>query len=699
MKVLLSTFALPAILALGYANALTPKPMQTYYVPLPESDVFSSTFKVINSGARSDVMSVVSVAISIDGTVVWYDHWEDGYDASTKSTGPTTKVWGDGDASNGCAPGVSPCTNQKDVLTAGQSILMENWVKLPRQPSVIRYDGGDRIQASFPIAVTRAEYPNRPGSLLAGGVEVLPTEKWGRDFVIPVGQDITARLFSEAFQYTAVYVMAGTDDTMITLPNGSIITLNRGESHQMRIANMGAKISADSDVQVHILAGDIGSTYEMRWYSLLPENKWSKEYLSPVGDSTGQPRVIVYNGGTTSISVNYEYYASTSSNNPRRRVLQVGPNDIARSDIIPTGSGARFTSTKDFFALSMTDTKANGRVPGEDTWGQIYDWGFPLVPVNQLSSQVLIGWGYGCTGSVCSGRHGNSRSKVFVSPMEDADLYVDFDNNGVHNTKITARRLSSTKIVDNGDDDMSGAIIWATKLNSGPLGPPVEIAAAWGQDGSASYSGDNSALDLGTVVVPFYTVTVKHFVEMDNDQNNDGVVNPGDTLLYTIRVQNLGQDDVQINDLDITNNGVPILTTYIEDSVWYYPDGGLAPIKIPDKTQGTPNPLDSTGIPNPVKLTKRGGTHDIIFKVVTQGTEDRIIYNDGTILQAHERPDLPFDVDIPLVVPAGQPKGTNNDTPDVCIPPGARREQRRRRRHLAAQEANEIKSATFPLST
>jgi hypothetical protein len=84
--------------------------------------------------------------------------------------------------------------------------------------------------------------------------------------------------------------------------------------------------------------------------------------------------------------------------------------------------------------------------------------------------------------------------------------------------------------------------------------------------------------------------------------------------------------------------------------------------------------------------------------VVTQGTEDRIIYNDGTILQAHERPDLPFDVDIPLVVPAGQPKVTNDDDPDVCIPLEARRERRnRRRRHLLAQE-EAFESPTSPFT-
>ena len=42
-----------------------------------------------------------------------------------------------------------------------------------------------------------------------------------------------------------------------------------------------------------------------------------------------------------------------------------------------------------FQALSITDAKGGG---------EINDWGNPLVPAQQLTSQALIGLGYGCTG-------------------------------------------------------------------------------------------------------------------------------------------------------------------------------------------------------------------------------------------------------------------------------------------------------------
>ncbi len=169
-------------------------PSQTFYVPLPEEDLFQETFKQINGGgAEAPVTSLISFAISTTGTVIWYDHWEDGYeeDVTGQIMSTTTHVWGDGDASNGCAPNVGSCTDAVDKFDAGDSVVIENVVELDpgRNKLNIRFDGGDRIQASFPIAVTRGAYPKNPGSLMAGAVEVFDTNVWGTSFEAPMGRD------------------------------------------------------------------------------------------------------------------------------------------------------------------------------------------------------------------------------------------------------------------------------------------------------------------------------------------------------------------------------------------------------------------------------------------------------------------------------------------------------------------------------
>jgi hypothetical protein len=132
----------------------------------PRPTVFLSIAKDI---AKPPVETMISLSISTDKTVVWVDHWEDGYDLDVVAGASSTEVWGDGDASNGCAPDVKLCVNNNDYLMAGRSIVIQNTVEiLPRNKDHIRYDGGDIIKASLPIAVIRAAFPTVPGSEMAG---------------------------------------------------------------------------------------------------------------------------------------------------------------------------------------------------------------------------------------------------------------------------------------------------------------------------------------------------------------------------------------------------------------------------------------------------------------------------------------------------------------------------------------------------
>lgn len=87
---------------------------------------------IVNERAVPGVVSVISVAISTDNTVVWFVHWEDGYDTDvTNFTSTRTEIWGDGNAKNGCAPEVNPCTDATDRLEAGNAFVIQNTVALP----------------------------------------------------------------------------------------------------------------------------------------------------------------------------------------------------------------------------------------------------------------------------------------------------------------------------------------------------------------------------------------------------------------------------------------------------------------------------------------------------------------------------------------------------------------------------------------
>jgi hypothetical protein len=160
-----------ALMTSVFAQTL-PDPVQTYFVPLPEDDLFDyfKLLRPVQLDVVAPVSSVVSIAIAANNTIVYYDHWEDGYEKDvTKADKDTTEVWGDGDISNGAPPGVT--TNAEDVLLGGTAIVLENDVAIPRVTTNILFDGRDRIQASLPIAVTRFAFPTEPGSLMAGAVE------------------------------------------------------------------------------------------------------------------------------------------------------------------------------------------------------------------------------------------------------------------------------------------------------------------------------------------------------------------------------------------------------------------------------------------------------------------------------------------------------------------------------------------------
>jgi len=164
---------------------------------------------------------------------------EDGYDTTpTVPERTTTKIWGDGKASNGCPPLArlkgKTCTDADDKLKAGDSFILESVIPATNLRTKTGgfftplYDGGDRITANLPIAVTRAAFPSQPGSLMAGGVEVIDTDNWGLSFTCPVGPNYDT--FTNAFEYTGVYIMASQDGTTVKLNGASPKVLNRGQS-------------------------------------------------------------------------------------------------------------------------------------------------------------------------------------------------------------------------------------------------------------------------------------------------------------------------------------------------------------------------------------------------------------------------------------------------------------------------------------
>ena len=353
--------------------------------------------------------------------------------------------------------------------------------------------------SSFGIAMTRGCFPymsdgsgGDKGSMLAGAVEVLDTTNWGKNFEAPVGEDSMSSLGSSngRFEQTQLYVMAGEDGTTVDIDSTSgpkHFSLNAGQSAMARV-NMGAKVTANKKVQVDLLAGDIGSTYEMRWFSLLPTEKWAKSYLTPVGNTKADVIAYAYNpsNGPSNLSVKYSEYGASN------KTMYVPREGIAQTYRLDTGAGTYFEAEHKFMVFTIIDTVNSG---------QIYDWGVPVAPYDDLTAQVLIGWGDGCTNDVCAGHSNEQRSEIWISPKAAATCTVDFDNDGVKDdfqvrnaddtislvSSVSLNKWEGLTLWDHNDLDMTGAMVFCDNSDG-----PVPFAAVWGQNPDQSRSGDVS---------------------------------------------------------------------------------------------------------------------------------------------------------------------------------------------------------------
>ncbi len=611
-----------------------PVPVQEFYVPFPEDQLLEG-LRAIEAGGPdaapvNPMTTYISLAVGSSGTVIYYDQWENGYDADISN--PTniysagnpggTQIWGDGDASNGAPPGIP-----SDVLGAGTVIVLHNSLNTNTLQSVIDFDGRDKIAATKTIALTRTGWASGSGTLMAGSVEVFDTMNWGTNYRVPVGENISGD--DDIFEYTGIAVMAGAGGATISVDvnadgdfadavdvNG--VTLAEGES---RLVNggirVGARVVSDRPVQVDLLTGDRGSNYESRDSALLPTNLWTGNYYTPVSTiSSAGTKVWLYNPGTTSISVTYQRRSGGSIISANLTV----PAGGYLSQVIPEGTGARFftQSGAPFYAFSTTDST------GGQYDNMAWDWGYTLVPEDSLTPQVLIGLGIG-RDPTSSSQPNENGNPVWVTPVGNGEtpvtVYVDYDanpatgplvdpNGNRYNVSYSLRELQQQKIY-NPSGNQTGMLVYV-------LAERVKLAAAWGQD-PATASVASPGLDVGTGVPPFPLFDAGKNGTMDTDVDGDGFLSPGDIVLYTITTNNISRAPVP--DLRLFDE-LPNDVTYVPNSTFFTNAAGVT-VQIPDSAAGTAFPLDGAGhILDSVSALPVGGHYTVTFKATIKDFAD-----------------------------------------------------------------------------
>ncbi len=586
-----------------------PPPVERYLVPLPEEDIRTGALALYGS-TGDDIRTVISITGAVDGTFIYYDHWEDGFEVDLANpVQATSELWGDGDASNGAPPGCA--LDSCDTFGAGDNAALANTIPAnPRIQANIFYDGGDQIGATGPVAVTRAGWPIDPGTLLAGAVEVYPTDAWGTQYEVPFGVDSG---LGSNFQYTGASIMAAAGPTTVQIDADAdavfeqSVILAEGQSTLVSNLSEGAGIISNGPVQVDLLTGDVGATYEGRWFALLPTNQWATSYFNPVGTVVGDDpaTAVLYNPGGSALTVTVNFQGGSTTVNV--------PAGSTATYTMPN-SGAQFSAGSNFYATVLVDYD-----------GTTHDWGFTLVPETRLSTAAVVGWGPGADGTPTPA---TNYSPVWVTSEGATTLYVDYDgdpttgtltdpNGDQYDTAVPLVAFESVRLRDPADGDQTGMKVYTLDGD--------RIAVAYGQDPQGA-PGGTPALDLGTTVVPLLLVAMAKLGSLEGDTNGNGALDPGEFIRYTVTIRNDGTailDPAQFtDDLDPNTTYVPNSTTidgvpYSDDGVTPFPfdEGGqnLGPI-VPgqvlivtyDVQLNDPLPPDTDSIVNDAQLNSIG---------------------------------------------------------------------------------------------
>ena len=558
------------VLALLFGATLVaadiPTGYQEYYVLGNEEHTWRA-FLDIYDGSDDDIpgniCSTVSLVATANHQVVYYDHWEDGYEADPlHPVQTTTEIY---------------------TLTVGATLLLSSTeitgptinryitVTLGRDPAYIRYDSGDRIITSGgPVALAHAIWPfGRPW--VGGAWEIYSRQAYAGmySYNVPIGEDLYTMgggddgIFGD-FRDVYASLSAYENNTTISIDNGTgtkvNLTLDRGQAYSSMgyinsssapsiTINAGTTIHTNKPLQVGLITGADGiGGFQGRFFVLLPDQQWGADYVIPVpaGYSTTldpnrsvPAEIYLFNPNNFPITIN-AYDAETQTTFLLNASSETGatvPYSQKRGGYVPQDSAARFTSSDGIF----------GAVVAADTSEMSYDWGFSGIPTKYLTEDYYVSWAPGTTDLSANG------SPVWVTPVADeTTFFVDFSPlDGTVDVTFTLNALEQYKIFDLNDNDNTGMHIWATG----------KFAVSWGADPSTA-GGSSPFIDLGISVLPLQQRWLSTVLTLD--LSAEPVILPleGGIVTFTLVSQAYQAPVVGV---DITHT-LPVSWTYVPGS-------------------------------------------------------------------------------------------------------------------------------------
>jgi uncharacterized repeat protein (TIGR01451 family) len=558
-----------------------PTGFQEYYVLGYEEHVWRAFDTIYDGSIPNWICSTIGLVATADYQVVYYDHWEDGYEADLLNpTQSSTEIY---HLSVGAS--LSLTSTQTNGPTINQAI------PIPRSqssdPSNLRYDGGDRIITSGgPVALTHVMWPVN-SSWAGGGWEVYSGQVYAETYTyhLPIGEDLYAFGGGDNGAYgdfRNVFLELGAfeQDTIVSIDNGDqvvTLSLDQGQTYSSQgyinsssaptiSINTSTVIRANRPIQVGLMTGADSppAGFQSRFFMVMPDQHWGADYVvpNPRGDnSTDNNRdapaeVYLSNPNDFPITINaYDRSTQTTfSINPRTSTSSTVPYSQVRGGFVPQDSAARFTSSDGSFGIVVcADTSETG-----------YDWGFSGFPAKYLTQDYYVSWapGNSCTPPDSPGCINGS--PVWVTPLADGTtFYADFSPlDGVPDQSFTLDSLEQRRIFDNVDNDNTGMHIWATG----------KFAVAWGEDPRTA-GASTPYLDLGLTTLPLQQTWLDPVLTIEATSEPTMLPPAGGTVTFTLVARSY---DLPLEDVAITNT-LPVSWTYVSSSTNVtYPGGGMA---------------------------------------------------------------------------------------------------------------------------
>jgi len=573
----------------------------TYYLPFPENTLL--TKKALQSASSSNAhttttRSLVSIRTNYPNTIIYYDHWEDGYEATPGTkTQTSTLIWGDGNLSNGVAPGFA-----NDILPEGAVITLDNtFTDRSGDGRTLSnanryYDGRDKIYSGKALNVVKVtgdgglSGTNALFDIQNFKTNVTDVSRFGNLFVLPFGENINnlynntnpTSIYTTVFNYVGVFVRASKNNTVAKLDyNGDGLVdiespvLQEGQvwfydgtetapgtppaSSDQTGANhppnknrpndikSGAIITANNPVGVDLVFGDLFN-FGTRNIPVLPGKYYGSTYYSPVhtaphavGDAVdGVPTYAVFtNSLNEPITINWNSGAGSSGS----FVLPAkGYNSLKLSNT----AGYKFQSTngKSFTAVTIIDVAESSVTNGSGSHAGGFDWAFSMIPDHQLSNMVGTAWAPGRNGSADPSQNYHP---VWITAPNATTVYVKYNGRITDVAGLTSpcglkydvahsiNALQSLKIF-NPSGNQTGMTIYTCD--------GTKIAGVWGQHATNAPAG-SPAMDVGYVLDP---LCMNQIIVANDDVdrtfpnvpvtipilNNDvGELNPGSVVITT----------------------------------------------------------------------------------------------------------------------------------------------------------------------